>query len=41
MTKCIVIGAGQSLYDENVIDVLKKKPDVKILSTDRTLKYVL
>jgi len=41
MTKCIVIGAGQSLYDENVIDVLKKKPDIKILSTDRTLKYVL
>ena len=41
MTKCIVIGAGQSLYDENVIDVLKTKPDVKVLSTDNTLKYVL
>ena len=41
MTKCIVIGAGQSLYDENVIDELKKKPDVKVLSTDRAIKYVL
>ena len=48
--KGIVIGAGQSHKDENVIDVLsqaKKRndtdllKDVVILSTDRTLKYVL
>jgi len=47
--KGIVIGAGQSLYDENVIDTivkLKEKDDpvlkdVVLLSTDRTLKYVL
>ena len=47
--KGIVIGAGQSLYDENVIDNLVKLKetddpllkDVVILATDRTLKYVL
>jgi len=48
MTKAIVIAGGQSLYDEKIIDVLldhyvkdEKIPNVTILSTDRTLKYVL
>ena len=47
--KGIVIGAGQTHKDENVIDTLSKLKekddpllkDVVILSTDRTLKYVL
>ena len=47
--KGIVIGAGQSHTDENVIDTLVKLKekddpllkDLVILSTDRTLKYVL
>ena len=50
-TKAIVMGGGQSLYDGDVIDYLldhyikdednEKLKDVTILSTDRTLKYVL
>ena len=48
--KLIVIGAGQSAYDENVLDVISKAKkqndtdklkDLQIMSTDRTLKYVL
>ena len=39
-TKAVVIASGQSLYDESVLDELKKH-NLVILSTDRTLKYVL
>ena len=39
-TKAVVIASGQSLYDESVLDELKEH-NVVILSTDRTLKYVL
>ena len=46
MAKAIVIAAGQSLYDEDVIEKIKlyclsEVEDIIILSTDRTLKYVL
>ena len=41
MTKAIVIAGGQSVYDENIIEKIKDKPDLTILSTDRTLKYCL
>ena len=41
MTKAIVIAGGQSVYDENVIEKIKDKPDLTILSTDRTLKHCL
>ena len=41
MTKAIVIAGGQSVYDENIIEKIKDKPDLIILSTDRTLKYCL
>ena len=36
-----MIAAGQSLYEEKIFDELKKNPDIIVLSTDRTLKYVL
>jgi len=39
--KAVVIGAGGSLYEEKVIDQLKDYKDLTVLSTDRTLKYVL
>ena len=46
MVKGIVMAAGQSLYDEDVIEKIKlycltEVEDIIILSTDRTLKYVL
>jgi len=46
MAKAIVIAAGQSLCDEDVIEKIKlyclsQVEDITILSTDRTLKYVL
>jgi len=41
MTKAIVIAGGQSLYDENIIEKIKDKSGLTILSTDRTLKYCL
>ena len=46
MVKAVVIAAGQSLYDEDVIEKIKlyclsEVEDIIILSTDRTLKYVL
>ena len=48
-TKAIIMGGGESLYQENVIDVIvkakKENPellnDTIIMSTDRTLKHVL
>ena len=40
-TKAVVIASGQSLYDEKIIEKIKDKPDLTILSTDRTLKYCL
>ena len=36
-----MIAAGQSLYEEKIFDELKKNPDIIVLSTDNTLKYVL
>lgn len=46
MVKAVVMAAGQSLYDEDVIEKIKlyclsEVEDIIILSTDRTLKYVL
>ena len=46
MVKGVVMAAGQSLYDEDVIEKIKlycltEVEDIIILSTDRTLKYVL
>ena len=41
MTKAIVIASGQSLYDEKIIEKIKDKPDLTILSTDHTLRYCL
>jgi len=46
MVKAVVMAAGQSLYDEDVIEKIKlyclsEVEDIIILSADRNLKYVL